>query len=177
MSSFFARESKLGLMLAPIAIPLGMLISYLLLAAIMGDFGDAFAMIAFSIICTAGISLIIWLPVWYVAGYLVLIAIRFLLKWAEVDTGSIFRSRKKQGSGEAEQNPVKSDRLQSLSGQLDQEVGQQPKLTKDERALINYIQKARSKGLTTAQISTNLAKNGWPGNSINAALQAADGGA
>jgi hypothetical protein len=128
----------------------------------MGSFEDAFWLIGVSIICTAFISLIIWLPLWYGVGYGVLL----LLRLAGLNVGAIFDSQK----GQAATAPTESPAQVEPAGPATQP---EPKanLTRDQQALLNYIHKARAKGLSDALISRNLAKNGWSAENITAGFR------
>jgi|GEM_PF-1426396 len=158
MNDFISRELKLGCALTPITIPIGMVISYLVMSIVMWDFGAAFGIIALSIICTLGISLILWIPLWYGVGYGVLIALRFLLPLFGMDISGLFERKKAKSASGDKSNPA------------------QPALSRDQQALLNYIKKARTKGLNDEQISRNLKINGWKANSISAAFQMVEGG-
>lgn len=96
-----------------------------------------------SIVCTLGISLIIWIPLGYGVGWIV-------FKIAGWDKPS----HKKPREGTQQPEP------QSAAP-----------LTRDQQALLNYIKKARTKGLNDDQISQNLTSNGWATDSIAAAFQ------
>jgi hypothetical protein len=51
-------------------IVIGVPISFLILSGFVGGFSDALAGMALSIICTAGVSLVIWIPIWYLLGFI-----------------------------------------------------------------------------------------------------------
>ena len=157
MNDFISRELKLGCALTPIAIPIGMVISYVVMGIVMWDFGAAFTILAASIICTLGISLILWIPLWYVVGYGVLLTLRFTLPLFGMDISGIFDRNKAKSASDISQ-PA------------------QATLSRDQQALLNYIKKARAKGLRDEEISQNLARNGWQVNSVRAAFQMAEGG-
>ncbi len=151
MKEFINKETRLGCALAPVYLPIGIAISYLILAAVMLDFGDAFAVMAISIICTAGISLIIWVPGWYLLGLLAISLLRIVLHGFGLELGGLFDAKKESPADESNR----------------------PKLTRDQLALLNYIHKARDKGLSDSQIQQNLLKNGWSSDIIAAAFQMA----
>jgi hypothetical protein len=121
-------------------------------------------LIVVSIICTAFISLIIWLPVWYGVGYGVLL----LLRLAGLNVGAIFDSKK----GPAAAAPAESQaqvEAASLAAQPDPAVT--ANLSRDQQALIQYVSKARAKGLSDEQIARNLTKNGWNTESITSGFR------
>jgi hypothetical protein len=146
MKEFLSKEFKLGCVLSPIYIPLGIAISFIVLAIVTLDISTAFAILAFSIICTAGISLIIWIPVWYILGYLAFAVLRFILSFFGVDLAESLGLHKKKNKPAPQ--------------------AEQPTLSRDQQALLNYIKKAQAKGLSNAQISSNLQNNGWSRDSI-----------
>jgi hypothetical protein len=118
-----------------------------------GDVATAFAILLFSIICTAGISLILWLPLWYGVGYLTVILFRLLVR-AFGGQPSSPPATPKQPLAQA-----------APTGEPEQA------LSRDQIALTNYIKKARAKGLNREAISKALQANGWKVESINQGFQ------
>lgn len=171
MSNPIYRELKRALVLSPIAIPIGMVIIFAVLTIFVGDPNEAFGLIFLSIICTAGISLIIWLPVTYAVGYGVITGVRLILKAAGVDIGAIFSRRKTNDSPAPPQNT-----LQALTSRLDDDPAIKTDLSKDQVALINYIRKAKQKGLSNDAIEHNLDQNGWDTTNIAQAFRLAEQG-
>ena len=169
MSNPVYRELKRALILSPLAIPIGLVISFILLIIFLGDPGSAFGLMALSIICTAGISLIIWVPVWYLLGYMVIALGRMVLKAVGVDAGAMFGGSKPDNHSPA--TPTAESSLQNLTTSLDEDLGIKLNLTKDQTALIKYIRKAKQKGLSHDAITQNLSQNGWNIDSINQAFQ------
>lgn len=141
MSAQPAKNSKRNYLSALIYIPIGVVISYIGLAIITGSPGDTFFMMALSIICTLGISLIIWLPVWYALGYVVVMLFRLVVK-----------------------SPAETEAKTAAEAA---QPADRPSLTNDQQAILDYIDKATAKGLNRAQIAQNLEKNGWTSQSIN----------
>ena len=152
MKDFVSREIGLGCLATPIAIPIGAVIVYVVMGIVTADFSTAFGILIFSIICTAGISLLLWIPIWYAVGYGTLIVLRVILGFFGVDIGGIFGSKK------AKSTP-------------DDPKPAQPALSRDQQALLNYIKKARAKGLSDEQISQNLTSNGWKAQSVTDVFQ------
>ena len=148
MKEFLSKESKLGCVLAPVYLPLGVAISFIALAIVTLDISAAFGIMALSIICTLGISLIIWIPLWYILGYLTFAVLRFILSFFGVDLAESMGINKKKNSS----HPKEEEEL--------------PALNRDQQALLSYIQKAQAKGLNSIQISSNLQNNGWSSDSI-----------
>lgn len=110
------------------------------------------SLFALSIICTAGVSLIIWLPLGYLVGAITFAVTRFFLRLVGIQTDS----KKAEDKQPAKQK--------------------QPAPGRDQMALANYIQKARQKGLTDAQITQNLLSSGWTDASIAIALTTVQSG-
>jgi hypothetical protein len=168
MKDAISRELKLALALSPIAIPLGIVLVYFVLAVLMGSLGDAFTLILASIICTALISLIIWIPLWYIVGYGALLILRLALKPMGLDLSGLFAAKKTA----PDKPPAQPAKVRPAAAPLSPQG-----LTNDQMALLNYVGKARRKGLTDAQISHNLEKNGWSGESVAAAFRMLKSGA
>jgi hypothetical protein len=133
----------------------GMVVLYILLAIFMLDPGQALLLIAISVICTAGISLVIWIPLAYFVGWGVL-ALFARITGKTID----FDSTTPPAEGEPAQ--VQSENIAALSQQLNKEPG----LTNDQQAIASYIRKALEKGLGHDKIIENLRNNGWSTDSI-----------
>lgn len=174
MSNPVYRELKRALILSPLAIPIGLILSFILLTIFLGDPGSTFGLMALSIICTAGISLIIWVPVWYLLGYMVIALGRMALNAAGVDVGAMFGGSK--GDKASADDPAAPPSLQNLTTALDENLAVKTNLTKDQAALTSYIRKAKQKGLSNDAITRNLGQNGWNTDSINQAFQLVEQG-
>jgi ABC-type transport system involved in multi-copper enzyme maturation permease subunit len=112
----------------------GLIIIILFLLLTCGN--GAFAILFFSIVCTAGVGLAFWIPAGFAVGSLVF-SIAHL-----------------------------------FSKNLNQE--NQPKLTRDELALVNYIKTAKKSGLNTNEISSRLKEKGWSEKKISIAFKNED---
>lgn len=137
----------------------GWVVTYIILAIVLADPGSALILMALSVICTAGISLILWVPLGYGVGWVVLAIVGLFVKTRAGD------GEKKSGSGN--HSPVSPGKLPVLSNLLEPELQRKPGLTGDQQAITNYIKKARARGLTPEQITANLKNNGWSMDSIN----------
>ena len=102
-----------------------------------------------SIVCTLGISLIVWIPLGLGVGHIVFA----IFGWGD---------RKPQIKPAEDDQQPESQSAASL--------------TRDQQALLNYIKKAREKGLPNHQIRQNLTNNGWAIDSIAGAFQMARNG-
>ncbi|MFK7770044.1 MAG: hypothetical protein AB8B55_22740 [Mariniblastus sp.] len=119
-----------------LAAPVGIPIVYLLMAAFMGDFVQPLALIAFSIICTAGIGLVVWLPIFWLVGWIAI---------------SLFRlfSRNQNDNGSTESGSPSSAQL-----------------SVPDPALMRYMAAAKANGMDDASVTKNLANAGWSFESI-----------
>jgi hypothetical protein len=137
MMDQFKKLLRPGWAMVSLSLPLGGAIIFLFLSLLMGSFNDAATLIFLSILCTLGISLVIWLPACVVVGYIPIIIFRWLM-------------------GGSSERPAEEE--------------SDPALSKDQRALLDYIEKARARGLSQERIVTNLQRNGWARDHINWAL-------
>lgn len=143
-AGLFTTQLTIGLVVAPF---IGAFVLHYVLMFMLGSSSDdIFGLYLLSIICTLGIGLVVWIPLWYVTGYAVIIVVNLLLGVFGYSLGSLISRRIR-----------KTPHNQSLS--------------RDQLALTNYIQKARQKGLDDAQILSNLKQNGWNSQSVTAVFQ------
>ena len=152
------QNSKSGLnswlINAALNIPIGIVVSFIFLTVFMeGDIATAFAILVFSIICTAGISLILWLPIWYGVGYLTVALGRLLVR----------------AFGGQSSSPAAPPQQPLAQAAPTGEEGQA--LSRDQIAITNYIKKAKAKGLNRESINKALQTNGWTTDSINQGFQ------
>lgn len=127
-----------------IAIVLGFIISFIFLAVIGGGIYNAVQIIQLSLMCTLGISLIIWIPLWWFIGWLV-------IKIFESLTGITVGGENSSGS------------VLAIANQ------QRVSLTDDQISLINYIDKANRYGWSETQIYSRLRAQGWEDEEIQEA--------
>ena len=99
----------------------------------------------FSIVCTAGAALIVWIPLWYGVGWVVFEVVGWLIK--------------KLGANPA--GDTQQPEAQSAAS-----------LTRDQQALLNYIKKARARGMNHERISLVLTSEGWTADEMNWAFNA-----
>ncbi|NJL10141.1 MAG: hypothetical protein HC908_08160 [Calothrix sp. SM1_7_51] len=123
-----------------IAILLGLPVSFIFLAITAGGIESAFQILSLSIVCTAGISLLLWIPLWWFVGWL-------LIKIYESITGRIVGEN------------ATSEGMFALSNQ--QPNQQRIALNSDQISLVNYIEKATRQGLSETQIYSRLRAQGW----------------
>jgi hypothetical protein len=121
-----------------VAIPTGAVIILCSLAIFSGgDLQAALAMILISIVCTLGISLLIWIPLCWLAGMLTI--------GMSVGLVKLLSSQVQQKvPGEAIVKPAIVDRALA-----------------ERQSLANYIRKAQKKGFSASQIESRLRQEGW----------------
>lgn len=113
-------------------------VGFLVLFAIFASFGGGNGIVVLigSIICTAGIALVIWGPLAFLIGAVIFKLIDLLGKKEEV--------------AEVE--------------------SQKPVLTKEQQAIVNYIDRAIESGLSYERITSALKAQGWTEDEIKEAF-------
>ncbi|OKH12522.1 hypothetical protein [[Limnothrix rosea] IAM M-220] len=124
----------------------GMTVIYLGVAIAVGDLVSAGTLVLASIICTAGLSLIVWFPCSWLVGFLVLYLINSLKRKSFVPPSEIVVQ---STSVEAEPTAV---------------------LSNDILAIAQYIKKSRNKGASDSQITNRLKWTGWTEKDIKMAF-------
>jgi hypothetical protein len=119
-----------------LAVLLGLPITFISLALLAGGIENAWIILWTSVVCTAGISLLIWVPLWWFVGWII-------IKIFESLTG-----RTIAGGVDAEATHIVS-------------TGQTVPISSDQKSLIDYIEKASRQGLSETQISSRLKAQGW----------------
>lgn len=104
---------------------------FLVLLAFTGP--AAFALVAASIICTAGVGLVVWIPLSYGVGSLIV---------------AIYQSMNNRNQSSLNVDGTEGPKLEVISN--------------DQRAVINYILLARGRGFKDDDTFANLKVNGWP---------------
>jgi hypothetical protein len=119
-----------------VALLLGLPITFISLALLAGGIENAWIILWTSVVCTAGISLLIWVPLWWFVGWVI-------IKIFESLTG-----RTIAGGADIEET-------QAISS------GETVAISSDQKSLINYIEKAKKQGMSETQISNRLKAQGW----------------
>lgn len=132
----------------------GLVITSAILFFMLGN--DFFSLIFLSIVCTLGISLVIWIPLFWLVGYITLSIIYKINP--QLNQSSLSNDQ------DINQSPVPNN--QSLKNQGVFFVN-----NKQIYALVDYIKKAQAKGYSDSQIETRLKKNGWSQSEIDQAFQ------
>ncbi len=113
---------------------------FLLLLLFTGS--SAILLVLASIICTAGVGLVVWIPLSYVVGSIVV------------------------GIAQGVQNlSSNSKNMENLAS------AQVVKVTNNQKAIIDYIKLARRRGFQDNNIFANLRTNGWAEDAINEAFR------
>jgi hypothetical protein len=131
MSGFFGR------------VGMGFLVSIPITTIIAGGVENAFGLMLISIICTAGIGLVFWIPVWWIAGWLTLDVLVATIK-------------KVSGDSDDQATPVPARRERPSTAYL---------------ALTAYIHKAIASGMDVDEMRRRLQQNGWQTADIESAYQ------
>ncbi|WP_017718151.1 hypothetical protein [Kamptonema formosum] len=121
----------------------GFPITFIAMAAVSGGVSAAAGILFASVICTAGISLALWLPLWWVVGFAITgiySLIAQLAGWQRIEV------------------PITVANM-TVS------------FTSEQIALANYTRDARAKGLSDTQIASRLTAQGWTNEEIEVAQQ------
>ena len=117
----------------------GCITTFVLISLFAGP-GTAMGIYAGSIICTAGVSLVLWIPLWLAIGSIVMQIMNHFLTNKTAKPGD-------DGGG-----------------------NQTPTLTNEQKALTDYIKQSKSKGVDENNIFSLLKANGWAENAIHEAF-------
>ena len=127
-------------------VTVGLLVSFFVVALFAGGLTGAIAVMAVSIICTAGIGLVVWVPVWWITGFMVL----------DVICVSLGIIDPPESNDESLQSPSRGDETGKPS---------------ESRALKAYIRQALASGMDATEIKHRLEQNGWQPPDIERAYQ------
>ncbi len=131
-----------------VALPVGIVMTAIIGVIAVGDLTSAAILFVMSVVCTFGMSLVIWLPLAWLVGILTLSLLM-----------AIYLAGKKWIGW---QWPALEARLQRQS----QDTASQSPTT---QALHRYISQATAKGYSDDQIQRRLLKQGWTTAEIEAA--------
>lgn len=121
----------------------GCFVSIPLVCVLAGGVEQGFMLLFLSIVCTAGIGLVVWIPVWWVVGSLTLAIV------------SQFMS-----------NTENKPRARGIAAPFLGQLGLQ-----SDMALMAYIRKATATGMDAEEMTRRLQLNGWPMGEIEIAHQ------
>ena len=124
----------------------GFVISLALLAIFIGGLGNAATFLILSIVCTAGISLVLWISIWWGIGFLFTTLVRAV---GGPDLAGRGNAAKKRQAVQLLRNET-------------------------ELALANYINTATLNGMSDPEIRNRLLKVGWNEVEIDKALTSED---
>jgi hypothetical protein len=142
-----------------LSLAVGVPLTLLILIAIVGDFSTAMIIFGASIICTAGISLIIWLPVCYGIGFSAL--------WLAGQVVKLFHTPE-----DSSRRPQPTEHRETVNLQVLNQRIQQSSQQHNQQALEEYIQRAIAYGYTEQKIIENLTQHGWSESEIQQAYAA-----
>ncbi|MEA5418654.1 hypothetical protein VB712_05395 [Spirulina sp. CCNP1310] len=131
-----------------VALPVGMVVTALMGVIAVGDPTSAALLFVMSVVCTLGVSLVIWLPLCWLVGILTLLLLVGIYGVGKKAIGWHW--------------PALERRLQQ---QPQDTAGQSP----TTQALHRYISQAAAKGYSEDQIQRRLLKQGWTAAEIAAA--------
>jgi len=121
----------------------GFPVSLPILCILAGGVENGFVFLFLSIVCTAGIGLVVWLPVWWIVGWATLA----LLAWGRSTLGD---------------KPI--GELPSVSSQEDLSF-------LEDQALTAYIRQAMAAGMDADEMTRRMLQNGWQKAEIKVASQ------
>jgi hypothetical protein len=120
-------------MIATGRIVVGFVVSTLLLMLIAGGIEEAFLILLVSIVCTAGIGLVVWIPLWWAVGWLVL---------------TLFSKIRGPGG-----TPASSDRAATAAIATP--------ASSAELSLVQFLKQAEVRGVDRDKIDRALMNAGW----------------
>lgn len=124
----------------------GLVSLYLIIAISIGDFIGTWVLLFASVICTLGLSLIIWVPLSWLIGFVILYLINSIRRKSFLpQTNNI------SASDLEESNPASI-------------------VSNDVLAIAQYILKCRKRGASDSQITNRLKWTGWTDRDIGLAF-------
>lgn len=124
----------------------GFISIYLILSMGTGDFFSAGMLMFASIVCTLGLGLIVWIPLSWLTGFIVLYLINFLRSQSFSSTTKNIPTDNTEGAVIAKT------------------------ISNDVLAIAQYIQKSRGRGASDSQITNRLKWTGWTEQDIGLAF-------
>lgn len=135
----------------------GLPLVFLCLVAATGSFSNAFWLLVGSVVCTAGIGLVVWIPLSLVVGWAALTLAKEIANTAGISNGD----------GVA-RNAAQTESMRQQAARTAQDTTPQERIALDE-----YIRRAVRLGHTYERILTTLTEQGWKEAEIHQAFQAA----
>jgi hypothetical protein len=139
----------------------GFPVVFLCLAAFTGGFSNAFWLLSASVVCTAGIGLVVWIPLSLAVGWAALTLAREIAN----TTGISNRDGAVRNAAERTEASI---RQQVIARTVSQDTTPQEQIALDE-----YIRRAVRLGHTYERILTTLTEQGWKEAEIHQAFQVA----
>jgi hypothetical protein len=119
-----------------IRIVVGFCVTFVILFVVTRGVTTAGMFLAVSIVCTAGVALVVWIPAWWIVGWLTLAVVGFFTSRFEKDVSK----------ARSENEPV---------------GGYAPVSEWTDLALEGYLRKAETKGLDPKKVTDRLLHLGW----------------
>jgi ABC-type transport system involved in multi-copper enzyme maturation permease subunit len=124
-----------------LGLPLGVFITFAALAVMCGGVEPALGILGMSIICSAGVSLVIWIPLSWFVGWITL-QITWFIVWA---VSKITINILERSTAPNDSTQIRSDALPAAQ----------------KISLVNYIDKGIKQGWSDSQITSRLRAQGW----------------
>jgi hypothetical protein len=124
---------------------LGALIIFLSIAGVSGSFANAVMIVGASIVCTLGVSLLIWIPLCWFVGWIVFEICSLLFGQQRMKRA--FRI----ATSDASQTQIN------------------PQTTSELLSIVDYVEKCHKQGWSDTQISSRLKAQGWKNEEIEQA--------
>ena len=135
----------------------GMLVSFPVICLLTGGVNEGFELLLVSIVCTAGIGLVVWIPVWAIAGWVTLGVLGRLFNVNKVAEQPKLKPTR-EFDDQSDQNPTVGARR-----------GKRP--FAEVRALKAYVMRAMEEGMDVEEMTRRLRQNGWEPEEIQGAHQ------
>jgi hypothetical protein len=141
----------------PALICLGALIVFISIAVASGGLEIAGMIIGASIVCTLGISLLIWIPLCWCVG------------WIVFEICSLLFGQERMRRAFRIVTSDASQREANSSSNLELNSESNPQINPELLSLINYIEKTQRRGCSDTQIFNRLKAEGWEDDEIEEA--------
>lgn len=135
----------------------GMLVSFPVICILTGGVNEGFLLLLVSIVCTAGIGLVVWIPVWAIVGWVTLAVLGRLFNVNKVAEQPKLKPTR-EFDDHSDRNPTAGARR-----------GRRP--FAEVQALKAYVRRAVAEGMDVEEMTRRLRQNGWELEEIQVAYQ------
>lgn len=132
----------------------GMLVSLPITCIVAGGVNDGFMLLLASIICTAGIGLVVWIPAWWLLGWGTHALLTLLI-----------------AAPKTAEQPVGQTEQYLTPGTHHKQHATVEVLALEVLALRAYIKRTMEDGMEVEEMRRRLLSNGWESDEIERALQ------